>query len=258
MQLFNRITVKTPESVELEFNLAGIGNRAFALFIDNLLVWGIFIVVAYLTAAGLSGLEAIGVEPSNAFNQWLGAIAILFSFFWFIGYFIVFETIWQGQTPGKRLVKIRVIADDGRPLQIYQATLRAVLRPLDDWLFLGFFFVLFGQQEKRLGDWVGSTIVIQAEQPTVGSAQMPFSGKAQNVADRVTLATNVGDLRPNDFAILKEFLQRRQTLEQSARDRLSQDLVAQITDRLDLHSLEFVEPAEVVLEGIYLAYEQLG
>jgi uncharacterized RDD family membrane protein YckC len=256
MQLFNQITVKTPESVELKFNLAGIGNRAFALFIDNLLVWGIFVVAAYLAAAGLSGLEAIGVEPSNALNQWLGAIGILFSFFWFIGYFIAFETLWQGQTPGKRLVKIRVIADDGRPLQLYQATLRAVLRPLDDWIFLGFFFVLFGKQEKRLGDWVGSTIVIQAELPTVGSAQMPFSGKAQDMADRITLAATMSDLRPNDFAIVKEFLQRRQTLEPAARDRLSQQLVAQITDRLDLDRLEFTESAEVLLEGVFLAYEQ--
>jgi uncharacterized RDD family membrane protein YckC len=256
MQLFNRITLKTPESVELEFNLAGIGNRTIALFVDNCVIWGIYIVVLYLVSQGLTGLDVFGLEPGTTAMQWLGAIGILLSFAWFVGYFAVFETFWKGQTPGKRLAKIRVIGNDGRPIQIYQATLRAVLRPIDDWLFLGFFCVLFGKQEKRLGDWVGNTIVIQDEPPKIGSAQLPLSGKAQSVADRIAMNADMTRLRPDDFAILKEFLQRRLVLESSARDRLSQQLADQVKARLDLEALEFVEPAETVLEGVYLAYEQ--
>jgi uncharacterized RDD family membrane protein YckC len=256
MQLFNRITLKTPESVELEFNLAGIGNRTIALFVDNCVIWGIYIVVLYLISQGLTGLDAVGLEPDKTATQWLGAIGLLLSFAWFVGYFAVFETLWKGQTPGKRLAKIRVIGNDGRPIQIYQATLRAVLRPIDDWLFLGFFCVLFGKQEKRLGDWVGNTIVIQDEPPKIGSAQLPLSGKAQSVADRIAMNADMTRLRPDDFAILKEFLQRRLVLESSARDRLSQQLADQVKARLDLEALEFVEPSETVLEGAYLAYEQ--
>ncbi len=256
MQLFNRITLKTPESVELEFNLAGIGNRTIALLVDNCVIWVVYIVVLYFVSQGLTGLDALGLEPGQAATQWLGAIGLLLSFAWFVGYFALFETLWKGQTPGKRLAKIRVISHDGRPIQIYQATLRAVLRPLDDWLFLGFFFVLLGKQEKRLGDWVGSTIVIQDEPPKIGSAQLPLSGQAQGVADRIAMNADMTQLRPDDFAILKEFLQRRRVLESRARDRLSQQLVDQVKARLDLAALEFAEPAETVLEGVYLAYEQ--
>jgi uncharacterized RDD family membrane protein YckC len=256
MQLFNRITLKTPESVELEFNLAGIGNRAFALAIDNLVVWTIYIVVFYLLAQMLDGLSAMGFSPSSAAVQWLGAIGLLLSFAWFVGYFALFEILWKGQTPGKRLVKIRVIGNDGRPVQLYQATLRAVVRPIDDWLFLGFFCVLFGKQEKRLGDWVGSTIVIQDEQPKIGSSQLPLSGQAQGVADRIAMNASMSLLTPDDFAIIKEFLQRRSSLDAIARDKLSQQLADQVKRRLDLGALEFGETAETVLEGTYLAYEQ--
>jgi uncharacterized RDD family membrane protein YckC len=256
MQLFNRITLKTPESVELEFNLAGIGNRTIALLVDNVVIWIIYIVVVYLTAQILDGLTAMGFESSNAMFQWLGAIGILGSFAWFIGYFAAFEILWKGQTPGKRFAKIRVIGNDGRPVQLYQATLRAVLRPIDDWLFIGFFCVLFGKQERRLGDWIGNTIVIQDEQPTIGSAQMPFSGQAQGIADRIQMNALMSQLRPDDFAIIKEFLQRRQALAPIAREKLSGQLTEQVKARLDLEALEFVEPAEVFLEGVYLAYEQ--
>jgi uncharacterized RDD family membrane protein YckC len=256
MQLFNRITLKTPESVELEFNLAGIGNRTIALLVDNLVIWIIYVIVAFMASQVLEGLTAMGIEPSTSLNQWLGAIGILLSFGWFVGYFAVFEILWKGQTPGKRLAKIRVIGNDGRPLQLYQATLRAVLRPIDDWLFIGFFCVLFGKQEKRLGDWVGNTIVIQDEQPTIGSAQSPFAGQAQGLADRILMNAVMSQLKPDDFAILKEFLQRRQSLTPQARDQLSGQLMGQIQTRLDLAALEFTEPAEVFLEGVYLAYEQ--
>jgi uncharacterized RDD family membrane protein YckC len=256
MQLFNRITLKTPESVELEFNLAGIGNRTIALLVDNLVIWIIYVIVAFMASQVLEGFTAMGFDPSNALYQWLGAIGILLSFGWFVGYFAVFEILWKGQTPGKRLAKIRVIGNDGRPLQLYQATLRAVLRPIDDWLFIGFFCVLFGKQEKRLGDWVGNTIVIQDEQPTIGSAQSPFSGQAQGLADRILMNAVMSQLKPDDFAILKEFLQRRQSLTPQARDQLSGQLMGQIQTRLDLAALEFTEPSEVFLEGVYLAYEQ--
>jgi uncharacterized RDD family membrane protein YckC len=256
MQLFNRITLKTPESVELEFQLAGIGNRTMALLIDNLAIWLTFSVVLFLASQILLGLDSLGITLSSQVFQWLGAIGLLLTFAWFVGYFAVFETLWQGQTPGKRWVKIRVIGDDGRPIQIYQATLRAVFRPLDDWLFIGFFFVLFGKQEKRLGDWVANTIVIQAEQPAVGSSRLPLSGRAQTVADKIQMNADMSQLMPDEFAVIREFLQRRSLLESRARETLSQQLKEQIQHRLEIEALEFLEPAEVVLEGVYLAYEQ--
>src|SRR5512136_2430201 len=103
MRFFNRVTLLTPESVELEFNLAGIGNRAFALLIDYhvlgviavvfLIAWSFLSIQLVELLAQLVGADNIGL--------WLVAIAILGTFCIYMGYFVFFETFWQGQTPGK-------------------------------------------------------------------------------------------------------------------------------------------------------------
>lgn len=256
MSLLNRITLKTPESVELEFQLAGIGNRALALLIDNGIIWSVLVVVSFLGTRALGGLDAMNIQLSASVFQWIGAIALLLGFAWVVGYFAVFETLWQGQTPGKRAVKIRVIGHDGRPIQIYQATLRAVLRPLDDWLSLGFFFILFGAEERRLGDLLASTIVIQDAVPEIGSSQLPLSAQAQPIADKIQQTADLAQLLPDDFAIIREFLQRRQFMEKAARESLSEKLAQQVRERLQLESFEVTQTAEVWLEAVYLAYQQ--
>jgi uncharacterized RDD family membrane protein YckC len=262
MRFFNQIKLKTPESIELEFNLAGIGNRTLALVIDNHVLWLTYLLVVFLLSRVLEfmtlsgGFDNADMAESSSLGQWLLAIFGLFSFFWFTGYFVLFETLWRGQTPGKRWVKIRVIGQDGRPLSMYQATLRALVRPIDDWLFIGFFMVLLGRQERRLGDLIANTIVIQDEQAIAGSKQAPFSGRAQVVAETLVTKADFNQLRPDDFAIIKEYLQRRQALEAKARERVSQQLMTQIQQRLHLAEDEFTGPADVFLEAVYLGYEQ--
>lgn len=138
MHLFNRVKYRTPESVEIEFTVAGIGNRAWALIIDYLILaatWVVFFLVWAFISAQLVDwwTETFG----SATAVWLVAIAFIVSFVMYTGYFVFFETLWQGQTPGKRSVKIRVVRDDGRPVGLQQATLRALLRPFDEFLFIG-------------------------------------------------------------------------------------------------------------------------
>ncbi|MFM7441399.1 MAG: RDD family protein, partial [Snowella sp.] len=158
MRFFNKVALQTPESVELDFTLAGIGNRSYALVIDDiilglilvffLLIWAFFAYFLY---------QVIHIDywiPSDTVGLWLLAIQLLIIFSIYVGYFTFFETLWQGQTPGKRIVKIRVIREDGRPVRLPQATLRALLRPLDDVFFLGMFLIIFNKSEKRLGDWL--------------------------------------------------------------------------------------------------------
>jgi uncharacterized RDD family membrane protein YckC len=262
MRFFNQIKLQTPESVELEFTLAGIGNRTLALVIDNHILWltytlVLFVIVKLLEASS-GAIDAVGAdtEEIGELGKWLWAFFGLFSFAWFTGYFAVFETLWQGQTPGKRWTKIRVIANDGRSITPYQATLRALVRPLDDWLFIGFFMVLLGKGEKRLGDLVANTIVIQDSVAPIGSSKLPFSGRAQEIADRIQSQSDLSRLKPNDFAILKEYLQRRTGLEGNAREQVSQNLMQQFQTRLRLEAVEFTCPAEIFLEALYLAYEQ--
>src|SRR5213075_2514659 len=92
------LIIETPERVPLAFAIASIGNRFLAVTIDH-------------------------------FIQFLSIILVAWFFFLiFASYFIFFEWLWDGQTPGKRLMKLRVIRDDGRPITLWEAIARNLLR----------------------------------------------------------------------------------------------------------------------------------
>jgi uncharacterized RDD family membrane protein YckC len=257
MQFFNRITLQTPESVELEFTLAGIGNRAYALLIDYL-VWGLiligFLITWLIFSTQLADAIGILVGGTEQVSLWLQAIQILISFFIYVGYFVFFEALWQGQTPGKRYVKIRVIRDDGRPAGLQQATLRALLRPVDDTFFLGVFLIALGKREKRLGDWLAGTLVIQEERP-IASASFPVSEQAQALANQLQMEADLSRLLPEDFAVIREYLQRSGAMTTQAKAELSRELAHQVKEVIALEKLPKVT-AHLFLEAVYLAYQQ--
>jgi uncharacterized RDD family membrane protein YckC len=259
MRFFNRIKLKTPESVELEFVLAGLGGRVLAWVIDSHILWLsymlVLVVFSFLSEGITELLDRAGLLAPG-FQNWIVAIITLFTFFWFTGYFALFETLWRGQTPGKRWAKIRVIRDDGRPVGLAQAAVRSLLRPIDDLLFLGFFFVLIGKQEKRIGDWTAGTVVVQEELAPVGSSAFPLGAKAQNVADRLLDTPQIQELLPDDFAILREYLQRRIAMEPPVRQEVSLKLARQFKNLLHMDELPFEMTSDLFLEGIYLAYQQ--
>ncbi|MDX2212706.1 MAG: RDD family protein [Oculatellaceae cyanobacterium bins.114] len=250
--------MQTPESVELEFTLAGIGNRALALAIDylvmscflglSLLLWWVFSDQLF------KYLDTLRIDYSGLAN-WLLAIAALLVFFVWVGYFVGFETAWRGQTPGKRMAKIRVIRDDGRPARLPQAILRALLRPVDDALSIGVWMIILSSQEKRLGDWVAGTIVVQEER-TVAATTLVTSDKAQDIADYLLQYANVSLLLPDDFAVVREYLKRRSSMHDQGRSSLSLKLARQVKTLLTLEKLPENTTPDTFLEGVYLAYQQ--
>jgi uncharacterized RDD family membrane protein YckC len=259
LELFKKVTLLTPESVELEFILAGIGNRALALLIDNLLVllgisffWFFGILFATQVATTLSPSSyAVAV-------LWFVAIAILGTFVISAGYFVLFETLRQGQTPGKRFAQIRVIRDDGRPVGLAQSVLRALLRPIDDTFFIvGAVLILFDQNEKRLGDLVAGTLVIQEERRLVKRA-IALSDSAQSLARQLPTLSDMPQLQPDDFAVVREFLQRRDFLTSKARTDLSMNLARQARTLVHLETIPAGVTSDQFLEAIYLVYQSGG
>jgi uncharacterized RDD family membrane protein YckC len=180
MHLFNRIKFTTPESVEIEFTLAGIGSRALALMIDYVILAFTLVITVLIWSFIFQQVTDFGVSIFGSnFGLWLIAISLLSLFFIYTGYFVFFETLWRGQTPGKRIAKIRVVRDDGRPVGLQQAALRALLRPIDETLFIGAFLITFSNREKRLGDLAAGTIVIQSE-TVVKSSSLAISEAAKS------------------------------------------------------------------------------
>ncbi|MDZ8084820.1 MAG: RDD family protein [Nostoc sp. DedQUE12b] len=258
MRFFNRITFQTPESVELEFTLAGIGNRALALLIDYT-VLGVTLLLFVLTwsvfSIQLLNFVEYFFKNLPSLDIWLFAIFFIIAFAIYIGYFVFFETLWFGQTPGKRFAKIRVVRDDGRLIGLQQATLRALLRPFDETLYIGAFLIMLGSREKRLGDLAAGTIVIQAQTPTA-SARLIISEQAKGLYEQLIEIADLSQLMPDDFAVIREYLQRRGAMSLKARASLSLKLAEQVQAIINLEKLPEAITPDVFLEAIYLGYQQ--
>ncbi|MDJ0661084.1 MAG: RDD family protein [Crocosphaera sp.] len=260
MNFFNQFKIETPESVELEFTLAGIGNRVYAFVIDWIILGLIITVLLIFTALSFLNtflLSSIFGIPEGQTFLWILAIQFFIIFIVYVGYFVFFETLWQGETPGKRFVKIRVIQDNGRPITLQQATLRALLRPIDDLFFLGVFFIIFGKQEKRIGDWVAGTIIIQEKQGKKGT-ELIVSKEAENLAKYLQTNTDLSKLLPEDFATIRRYLQRRDDMFTEAKMELARKLAYQVKDIIGLEDIPEGTTTNLFLEAVYLAYQQQG
>lgn len=257
MRFFNQINLQTPESVELEFTLAGIGNRSFALIIDYIILWSTIILVWILSAFLAFQLvpNLISNGTLDILAQWIWAIQSITTFAIYVGYFVVLETLWQGQTPGKKWTKIKVIRDNGKPERLPQAILRALLRPVDDFFFIGVFLIIFSQQEKRLGDLVAGTIVVQEEQGSQ-SSRLNISNAAEDLAVQLRIEAEIANLLPEHFATIRDFLQRRQNILLEYQHQLSRKLAEQVKEIILIDEVPDGYSNSQFLEAIYLAYQQ--
>lgn len=256
MPIFRRVKFSTPESIELEFTLAGIGNRTWALLIDYQvlgLTIAVFIIVWTTISIQLTDLW-ISIFGSQT-TQWLLAIAFFVLFVIYSGYFVFFEALWQGQTPGKRFAKIRVIRDDGKPVGLPQAALRALLRPVDDILFIGVFLIMLGSKEKRLGDIVAGTIVIQNQQP-LASSTIVISEPGKSYSKELLETADLSQMLPDDFAVISEYLRRRVAMSAKAKTDLSLKLAKQVKEIIHLENIPSNTSADIFLEAIYFAYQE--
>lgn len=252
MHLLRKATLRTPENIQLDFTLAGIGNRALALGLDYMMLsLGLGLVLTLLSwlVPPLTKFLDQWQLDSNGTLLWLAAIAMLVIFVLYVGYFAICEALWQGQTLGKRWVKIRVIRDDGRPVGLAQSGLRAILRPIDDFLSLGLCMIIFGAQEKRIGDWVAGTLVIQEEAAVL--APVTLGTESQSIAIQLRTELNPNWIHPQELTLVANFLQRRSMFSPKVRVQMSHQLARQLEKRLQLDFLPQNIPDEVFLEAIY-------
>ncbi|MDB9314229.1 RDD family protein [Spirulina sp. CS-785/01] len=255
MNLLKKITLKTPESVELKFTLAGIGKRAYAVLLDYIIWLLLLMAWTFISFIFIYNTFSEVLGDNNQLGPWFFSFYLLIFFLIYVGYFIFFEVWWQGKTPGKRFVNIRVIRDDGKPARLPQATLRALLRPVDDLFFLGLFFIVLGKREKRLGDWLAGTVVIQEEQKKTQFTFSP-SPTSQDLAEQLKNQVNINQLRPEEFLIIRLYLERRDQMFPEARYSKAKELAYQVKDILELDGVPEGVTAFEFLAAVYLAYQE--
>jgi len=124
--LDDRYVLTTPENVPISYDLAGIGSRFVAALLDGLLLLavelGLLLAVVVVNTAG---------KLDSSLSGWTIAIWMLVSFALVFGYPLVFEIVWNGQTPGKRRAGIRIVLDDGGPITALAAVIRNTVRLAD-------------------------------------------------------------------------------------------------------------------------------
>src|SRR6266403_508675 len=162
----DQLNIETPEQVELRFPIAGIGSRFLAILTDSLIqgaaLFFLFLGFALIVSAAPK-IPGAAAAVSNTGAKWFVAGVVLFYFLLYWGYYSLFEAFWSGQTPGKRLLKIRVIKDSGRQITLFEALARNLLRVIDmlpSFYLVGVITMLCNREQKRLGDLVAGTIVV--------------------------------------------------------------------------------------------------
>lgn len=261
-----RVILQTPESVELDFALGGIGSRAYAWMVDQICIYTglflLFLLGIYLYVYALyPALLNLFPNQIGRIEQWSVALTVLLAFVLYNGYYIIFETLWQGQTPGKRLAQIRVVRDNGQPIGLKEAALRSLIQAVDFYLFyIGGVLITFTASEKRLGDMAAGTLVIQNERSSgfMAATKPQVAEPIRRVAAELLHQANLNDLSADQYLTLRNFLQQRSQLSPPARLRSAVKLATQVREvifapeAIPTYSLS----DEDFLEAVALAYRQ--
>ncbi len=219
------LIIETPERVPLAFALASIGNRFLAVAIDHFIQYFSIFIIAWLLIS-LSGIDIYGAESkaSELFQEmpkWTMAILIVVVFLIFAGYFIVFEWLWNGQTPGKRFLKLRVIREDGRPITFWEALARNLLRIFDavpgfvvPVYSVGLITIFVSRRDQRIGDIFAGTVVVRERLDEAPTFAETFSNPAgdsafRRVQKQTNFQANVDLITEGEIEVVESFLRRR-------------------------------------------------
>ncbi|MGQ0648586.1 MAG: stage II sporulation protein M [Gemmatimonadaceae bacterium] len=217
MDYRQRLEVETPEHVMLDYEIAGLGSRTLAALVDS------GILLATTIAMVLLGLWTQSRFPGFP----VLAIFVLLQFAVVWGYFALFEGLRDGQTPGKKLLGIRVIQETGHGITMREATIRNLLR-IADFLpppyLLGAVVVALHPKARRLGDLAAGTVVVR-DRPVEAGVGMSRDDDELEAAG----APLLGD---QEFQVLREFTARAPALDAEVRARLTSSLASRFSARV--------------------------
>ncbi|PYV24279.1 MAG: hypothetical protein DMG27_13305 [Acidobacteria bacterium] len=202
-------------------------------------------------------------------------------FAWFLihfAYFAFFEVFWNGQTPGKRYVHLRVIKDSGRPITAYEAITRNLLRIVDSMPLtyaVAIVSALLSAKSKRLGDYVAGTVVVH-ERPLARQSEISWGSRAEKrqppspapsvlnlgpllppidetTKEETSSSYDVGRLSPEEFHLMEAFLLRRDQLAVEVRISMARKITQRIAPKLEVSEDDQLRP-ERLLETLVAQY----
>lgn len=247
----------TPENVPISYELAGVGSRFVAALLDGLIIAAT--QVGLFVLAGIAALILSGRQPGLAALAF--ALALLAAVAVFLVYDLLFEIVWNGQTPGKRATGIRVVRDDGSPITAIAAVVRNVVRLVD---FLPVYYItgtaamLIDHKTRRLGDLAAGTIVVK-ERGDVAADRLTLAAVVPRQDEPVVADAapeDVSRLSYDDYYLIKEYLLRRDQLAPAPAHELAVRIAGLIAAKLGSEMAH--SSAEDYLVRIGSALERAG
>ncbi len=230
--------VETPEHVRFRFNVAGPMRRAAAYLLD-LMLRGL-IVILLLGLLAIAGIDGGAIVKGSTGVM----LVVLFALEW--GYYIFFDVVMNGASPGKRALRLRVVTERGYPLGLYDSVLRNLLRAAD---FLPFGYAIGALVSatdgrfRRLGDLVAGTIVIVEERREVASGlridPLPTDKELARLPQRVPLS---GD----ELEAVELFLRRTNRLSAARREELAEMVAPIFARRMGMKARDPVRLLELI------------
>ena len=244
-----KLTIDTPEQIPLEFALAGVGSRFLALAFDSVLQ-GVAFIVLLVIAFIAARLASLSIPVTGSSGNWVMALVLAGGFLIYNGYFAFFESLWSGQTPGKRFVKLRVIDTSGRPLTGYAALIRNLLRIVDQLpgiYAIGILCIVFTRRNQRLGDLAARTVVVHERLESGVRSATSSAPPRRHGAHRLT---------PDEIVVIEGFLRRREDLDAWTRLETGRKIATRMAARLEIEISRDGE--ERLLEELAAEYRSGG
>ena len=222
----NTLLIKTPEGIVFSQLLAGPATRFLAWLLDFFCIAVLMTVLGYLL--GLFRLVSA---------DFAGALSVLGYFVISIGYGILCEWYWRGQTVGKKLLRLRVVDAQGLRLQFHQIVMRNLLRFVDSLpvlYFLGGVTCWFNRKSQRLGDLAANTIVIRNPAIAEPNLDQLLAGKFNSLRQFPHLAARLRQrVTPAEASVALQALIRRDEFDLQARVELFSELAAHFRSKIE-------------------------
>ena len=216
MEYEDTTTIATPEGVELELRLAGVGSRFSSASLDYLIKFVSFGAFALLVGLVFGGTAA--------------TVAISVGFFLaVVVYDVVFEVRSAGATPGKRALGVRVQMADGAPVGVRASSVRNLLRLVEGPALMyvpAVISILITRRNQRLGDLAAGTVVAR-HSPRAGPSFNRYRPPGQQLGD-----WDVSAITPEELAAVRSFLARRHGFDAASRSRIASMLAFKLRDKV--------------------------
>ena len=236
--LTQTVDIETPELVTFSYTIAGIGSRVAAALIDYFLCLLLLILmfVGFATL-GVGRLISQGGGGTSS-DAWALALVMLVQFFVIWGYYVLWEGLADGQTPGKRYMRLRVVSDGGYSVTFAASAVRNLVRVIDMQPVItygvGIASIVATKQGKRLGDLAAGTLVVREQllrwQPVVGNRESgignrqsrePGNSGGPSAPEGDPAVAAQARLSDDEYAVLERFIERRTSIDPARRDELA-------------------------------------